>query len=267
MIYSKHRFTLEIQAAHSQIAVPVKLGDTGTKLYIALTDGGNPFVIPDGSLAMLTVHRPTGTFLQAFCSIRNNTTVIYDFMQNENTAAVEGIHNCELTLCGGTTGSIISTSWFTMNVSPRVVNDDSLNITDENQNAFDAMIAAEASRQANEESRVNAEAGRALAEEARVRAEAARESATSGASADASQALTKANEAYNVAASANSKATSAEQRAAAAVDIAVQALNAAQSTNALPSVTAADNGKVLTVVGGKWVAEEVEEYDGELEVV
>ena len=263
MIYSKHRFTLEVQSAHSQIALPVKVGDTGTKFYISLTDGGNPFIIPGGTLAMLTIHRPTGTFLQAFCPIRNNTTVIYDFMQNVNTAAVEGIHNCELTLYGGTSGSIISTSWFTMIVSARVVNDDSLSITDENRNAFDAMIAAEASRQAGEESRVNAEAARVLAEEARVRAEAARESATTNAGATAAQAMAKANEAFSFASSANSKASQADRNAATALELAAQALNTSQ----LPIVTAADDGKVLTVEGGRWVAKEVEEYEGDLEVV
>lgn len=263
MINSKHRFTLEVQSAHSQIALPVKVGDTGTKFYISLTDGGNPFIIPGGTLAMLTIRRPTGTFLQAFCPIRNNTTVIYDFMQNPNTAAVEGVHNCELTLYGGTSGSIISTSWFTMIVSARVVNDDSLNITDENRNAFDAMIAAEASRQAGEESRVNAEAARVLAEEARVRAEAARESATTNAGAAAELALAKANEAFSFASSANSKASQADRNAATALELAAQALNTSQ----LPIVTAADEGKVLTVEGGRWVAKEVEEYEGDLEVV
>lgn len=246
MINSKHRFTLEIQAAHSQIAVPVKVGDTGTKFYIALTDGGKPFIIPDGSLAMLTIHRPTGTFLQAFCSIKNNTTIIYDFMQNVNTAAVEGIHNCELTLYGGTSGSIISTSWFTMTVSPKVVNDDSLNITDENQNAFDAMISAEASRQANEETRVNAEAARVLAEEARVLAEQTREGATAGINATATAAMLKADEAFRY--------------ATAALEIAGSGTGG--GGGGLPIVTVADDGKVLTVVGGKWVAEEIEEYDG-----
>ena len=265
MINSKHRFTLEIQAAHSQIAVPVKVGDTGTKFYIALTEGGKPFIIPDGTLAMLTIHRPTGTFLQAFCSIKNNTTIIYDFMQNVNTAAVEGIHNCELTLYGGTAGSVISTSWFSMNVSARVVNDDSLNITDENQNAFDAMIAAEASRQANEESRVNAEAARVLAEEARVLAEKARESAISDSSSAAEMAIRIADEAVNKSIQATNAANEAKQAANTAINMAGEALNATGAKE-LPSVTTADNGKVLTVVGGKWVAEEIEEYDGEVEV-
>lgn len=265
MINSKHRFTLEIQAAHSQIAVPVKLGDTGTKLYIALTDGGKPFAIPDGTLAMLTVHRPTGTFLQAFCSIKNNTTIIYDFMQNENTAAVDGMHDCQLTLYDGISGAIISTSWFTMNVSPRVVNDDSLNITDENQNAFDAMISAEASRQANEEARVNAEAGRVLAEEARVRAEEARESASADSNAAAKRAIALADEAVNQSLNATMAANAAQRTANDAYNMASQALNSTGAKE-LPSVTTADDGKVLTVVGGKWVAEAIEEYDGEVEV-
>lgn len=174
MIYSKHRFSLEIQSAHSQIAIPVMLGDTGKSFHIALTDGGKPFTIPDGTLAVLTIHRPTGTFLQAFCSIKNNTTIIYNFMQNENTASVEGIHNCELTLYGGHTESVLSTSWFTMVVNSRVVNSDDINITDENRSAIDEMLAAEASRQVNEESRINAESARVSAEEARVEAEVAR---------------------------------------------------------------------------------------------
>lgn len=50
-------------------------------------------------------------------------------------------------------------------------------------------------------------------------------------------------------------------------DKALVAANKALSTTELPAVTSADDGKILTVVGGKWVAKEVEEYDGELEVV
>lgn len=157
MIYSKHRFTLEMQAAHSQIAIPVTVGDTGKIFYINLTDGGEPYKITDGSLAVLTIHRPTGTYLQAFCPIKNNSTIVYDFLQNENTATVEGIHNCELTLYGPTSEGVISTSWFTMVVTPRVIGSDDLILTDEIRTAIDAMLAEEATRQSNEEARVAAE--------------------------------------------------------------------------------------------------------------
>lgn len=167
MIYSKHRFTLDMQVAHSQIAIPVTVGDTAKTFYMSLTDGGDPFKLSDGSLAMLTIKRPTGTFLQAFCPIVNGSTVVYDFQQNENTAAVEGIHKCELTIYGPTS-EVISSPWFTMVVSRRVVNGDDLNITDEDRSAVDAMISAEASRQSAEYARINAESGRVAAENQRV---------------------------------------------------------------------------------------------------
>lgn len=167
MIYSKHRFTLDMQVKHSQIAIPVTVGDTGKVFLINLSDGGVPYKIPEGSLAMLTIHRPTGTHLQAFCPIESDSTIVYDFMQNDATAIVEGIHNCELTLYGHVSGSVVSTAWFTMIVSARVVNDDNLNITDEDRSAVDAMIGAEASRQSAELARINAESGRVSAENER----------------------------------------------------------------------------------------------------
>lgn len=176
MIYSKHRFTLDMQVEHSQISIPVTVGDTGKVFLINLSDGGVPYKIPDGSLAMLTIHRPTGTHLQAFCPIKSNSTIEYDFMQNENTAAVEGIHDCELTLYGAVSGSVVSTAWFTMVVSARVVDSDDLNITDEDRSAIDAMIAAEATRQSAELARINAESGRVDAENSRIAAEKARQS-------------------------------------------------------------------------------------------
>ena len=176
MIFSKHRFTLDMQAAHSQIAIPVTVGDTAKVFLINLTDGGEPYKIPDGSLAMLTVRRPTGKYLQAFCPIESDSTIVYDFAQNENTAIVEGIHDCEVTLYGADGESVVSTAWFTMIVSARVVNNDSLNITDEDRSAVDAMIAAEASRQSAELARINAESGRVDAENSRAAAEEVRQS-------------------------------------------------------------------------------------------
>ncbi len=166
MMRAKTRFTLDVQEASSQIAIPVTLGDTAREFYITLTDGGRPFAIPDGFLAMITIKRPTGTYLQAFCPVLTGSTVVYDFQQNENTAAAEGLHECELTIYGPTM-EVVSSPWFTMIVSRRVVNSDSIALTDENRTAVDAMLAAEARRQSAEAERQEAENARGSAEEER----------------------------------------------------------------------------------------------------
>jgi len=159
MIYSKFRFTLDMQSVLSQISVPVSLGDTGRTFNISLCDGGVPYYIADGCLAMLSVRRPTGTFMQAFCAIEDNTVIKYDFSENPNTAAVEGIHDCQIVLYDAD-GEEIASPRFTMVVNSRVVNKDDLNISDEDQSAIQNMIAAEAARVAAEEARVQAESER-----------------------------------------------------------------------------------------------------------
>ena len=166
---STYRFILDLHSTQSQISLPVMHGDTARVWYISLADGGLPFIIEDGWLAMLTIKRPTGTFIQAFCAIENNTTIKYDFAQDEitnKTAIEEGVHNCEVTLYDAE-GRIIGSPRFSMIVSSRVVNRDDINLSDDDLTAIDAMMLAEASRQAAEIGRVNSEAARVSAEERR----------------------------------------------------------------------------------------------------
>ena len=171
---SIYRFCLDLHSTQSQISIPVLLGDTGRELHISLSDGGNPYIIADGCLAMLSVRRPSGTKFQEFCVIQNNTTIVYSFDQNENTAAVEGIHDCDITLYGARGGKI-GTARFSMVVSERVIPSDGIVVTDEDQAAIDAMISAEAARQEAEAGRVNAEAARQEAEAARQANEGVRQ--------------------------------------------------------------------------------------------
>ena len=160
---SKFRFTLDLQTTQSQVSIPITLGDTGRTWYISFSDGSLPFALADGCLAKLEIKRPTGTFLEEFCPIENGTTVKYAFSQNENTAAVEGLHECAVILYN-TEGEMIGSPRFTMIVIDRVISSDDLNLSDENRTAIDAIIAAEASRQDAETGRVNAEAERQNAE-------------------------------------------------------------------------------------------------------
>lgn len=170
---SNFRFVLDLHSTQSQISIPVTLGDTAREWYISLSDGGLPYIIEDGCLAKLEIKRPTGTFIEEFCAIEKNTTIKYPFSQNENTAAVEGVHDCSVTVYDAE-GHKIGSPRFSMVVSERVVNSDDINLSDEDKSAIESVIAMTASIIESEEGRINAEALRVTAEEARVLAETAR---------------------------------------------------------------------------------------------
>lgn len=144
---SNYRFTLDVQSAQSQISLPVKLNDTSRKLYISFSDNGNLYKIADGCLALVRIDRPTGTFIEQFCAIEDNINVVYDFSQYPNTAIVEGLHDCEITLYG-LDGGVLTSASFSLVVSSRVVNKESAEITEENWTMLDSIATAEANRQA-----------------------------------------------------------------------------------------------------------------------
>lgn len=143
---SKYRFTLDMHMAQSQVSLPVVLNDTARILYISLADGGKIYHIADGCLAVIRIERPTGTYIEHFCPIEDNTNIVYDFAQNEHTAIVEGLHECEVTLYG-LDGGVITTAKFSMVVSARVVDSDNVEITDENWTMLDSIAVEEARRQ------------------------------------------------------------------------------------------------------------------------
>lgn len=164
---SNYRFTLDLHSTQSQVSLPVTKGDTARVFLISLSDGGIPYIIEEGCLAMISIMRPSGTHLRAYCAILDGTTIKYDFEHNPNTAAMEGVHDCSVTLYDSE-GRELGTPRFTMVVSKRVVNSDDLNISDDDKALVDAMSTAETARQAAEIGRVNAEAKRVTAEEGRV---------------------------------------------------------------------------------------------------
>lgn len=173
---SNYRFTLDMHSAQSQVSIPVMVGDTGRTLRINLSDGSNPYAIADGCLAKLSIKRPIGTRIEEFCIIEGNTTIVYPF--SENTCAMEGIHDCDITLYG-LDGNVITSPRFTMVVSERVVKSDDIVLTATDLTAVDAMLVEEAKRQAAETERIAlfqsyVSQARAYAEEARLYAEQVR---------------------------------------------------------------------------------------------
>lgn len=184
--YSNYRFTLDIQKSKSQVSIPVHYGDTGNRFYITFTDGGNPYIIPEGCRADIYIKKPEPHKpLVNACIIENNALIRYEF--NTHTASVEGMHKCELRLYSAD-GRIITSPSFVMVVDQRVVYDDEIG-TEEDFNRLIAMdviateearVAAEEERVENENKRIEAEAERDEAERARAEAELRRENENAG---------------------------------------------------------------------------------------
>ena len=143
---SKYRFTLDMHMAQSQVSLPIVLNDTARQFYISLADGGKIYHIADGCLAVLRIERPTGTYIEQFCPIEDNTNIVYDFALNTNTAIIEGLHECEVTLYGPD-GGVVTTARFTMVVDARVVNSDNIIVTDASWTMIDNIAVEEAKRQ------------------------------------------------------------------------------------------------------------------------
>lgn len=186
-----YRFSLDMQSVQSQISLPVSLYDTARTLYMVFTDGGKPYSIAEGCLAKLTITRPSGSKLHEFCAIEGNTTAIYPFSQNENTAAEEGIHSCEVTLYG-IDGKQITSPRFSMVVSDRVVNmDDNNGLGDDSIGIIDDIVLKEQERRVAESDRVSAEGDRISAEEARVLADQRRAAAYNKIEQDTEESISK----------------------------------------------------------------------------
>lgn len=242
-----HRFTLDMHSTLSQISIPVMLGDTCREFRFILSDSGNPYIIQDGCLAKISIKRPSESHLEEFCAIEDNTTIVYKFEQNTNTAIEEGVHDCDVTLYG-LDGRHIATPKFTMVVSERVINSDDIVLTDEDYTAVDAMLSAEAQRQNSESQRNKNEASRALAESGRVNAETQRAEAEAQRVKAEEERITAGKVALQAVEDAKSKAQSAENFANSAKGEADRAEEAATRTEELITeyITEVD-----TLIGGE----------------
>ena len=175
MNYSVYKFTLDLQVTQSQVSIPVTFGDTGRQLYITLTDGGSPYLLKEGSRAVLSARKADGNTLFNNCIIDlKNMAIMYTF--TEQTANCEGITQCEI-LIYGSNGEVVGSPRFIMIVDRRVISDDDVASISE-KTELDLILAraydcedAEKERVTAENSRVEAEGNRTDAETARKNAE------------------------------------------------------------------------------------------------
>ena len=148
-----YRFSLDLQTSQSQISIPVLLGDTNRRLYINLTNGGVPYIIPDGSIATFVARKSDENTLFNSCIIENKTTIRYDF--TPNTATEPGIVNCEVRLYD-TNGKTITSPRFIMVVDSRVIYDDSI-LSEGEHTIIDQIMLEEVKREEGERIREDAE--------------------------------------------------------------------------------------------------------------
>ncbi len=145
MNYSTYEFTLDIQHTHSDINIPVMLGDTLRRLCVTLRDGERKFKLSDGCRAVLVGKKPDDTVLAHDCVIESNSIVRYDFSQTLTNAV--GIVTCELRI-ETPDGGLLTSPDFCVTVQPRTVDDGELEIYEGINSALEAINAAEAAREA-----------------------------------------------------------------------------------------------------------------------
>lgn len=165
MNYSNYRFNLDVQSTVSQVSLPVRLLDTGRRLYVNLTDGGSPYIIEDGCRAVFSARKADGNPVMNDCIIENNSIIRYDL--TAQTTSYPGIVDCEMSLYDPD-GKLITSPKFILVVDDRVVHDADFPVSESENGILDGMITSEVGRK-------SAEDGRVEAEKARVRAEASRE--------------------------------------------------------------------------------------------
>ncbi len=169
---STYRFTLDLQKHRSQMAVAVFAHDSAVRFIISLTDGGNHYSIEEGGRAVFYGKRPDDIPLCHNCMIDDTGRVIYDF--NDQTAAIEGITQCQIRIYGKD-GELITAPRFIIVADERLVYDEDIEkLEDSPLAALDAIQFAEIDRVVAEKAREEAEKGRVEAEEARTETEEAR---------------------------------------------------------------------------------------------
>lgn len=147
---ASYRFNLEIQSEISQVSIPVRRLENSRRLYITLSNGGEPFTIADGCQAILFANIPNKDTFANSCIIEKNSTIRYDFSQQLTAHA--GVVACEMRIYSPD-GGLLESPKFTIVVSDRVVNDNDIPVSEDEKSLIDNIITNEANRVAAEQSR------------------------------------------------------------------------------------------------------------------
>lgn len=144
---SIYRFCLDIHKTTAQCNLDVKKGDTARELLITLTENGKPYLTGEDCRAVFTARKADGNYLYNECEIKDNT-VKYVF--TEQTAAAEGVMQCEIALYGADE-ALITSPRFDICVDSTVYNGEEIISSSEADALKEATEKAEAAAQSAEE--------------------------------------------------------------------------------------------------------------------
>ena len=259
------RLTLDVGLRDSYKVVFAKMGDTERRVIAEIKDNGEEYSLAGVNTVEVRCRKADGKQVTKNATKENNTVVI-DISGQMTTCKGTAIVDVVLY---GTSGGVLSTAKFYLNVDDGAVSEDEIKSSNEYESLTDALrvvglskeVAETALTTANEaldtareaiagaaEAKKQAEAANTAAAEAKKQAEAANTAAAEGKK-QAEAATTAAAEAKKQAAAATEKATAANNAAAAAEK---------QATAANSAATAANEARGKAVAAAQSVTEQSE---------
>lgn len=241
MNYSTYRITLDVRSTVANVQLTAKKGDAGRKVYITLSDKGNPCEIADGLYAVFAGVKPDGTLLYNKTTIENNT-IIYEMTQQ--TTAVPGLVACEVKLFDSMS-NLLTSPKLTILVDDVVVPDEE--IVSQNEITALAELILDATASSNFATEA-ANAAIAAAGNAQVATESAN-GATASANQAAEGAITAASNANTAAGNATTEAGKATQATEKANLATTNANNAASDARAATEGTNTARENIVQTTG------------------
>ena len=259
------RLTLDVGLRDSYKVVFAKMGDTERRVIAEIKDNGEEYSLAGVNTVEVRCRKADGKQVTKNATKENNTAVI-DISGQMTTCKGTAIVDVVLY---GTSGGVLSTAKFYLNVDDGAVSEDEIKSSNEYESLTDALRVVGLSKEVAETALTTANealdtAGEAIAgaAEAKKQAEAAN-TAAAEAKKQASAANTAAAEGKKQAAAATTAAAEAKKQAAAATEKATAANNAAataekQAAAANGAATAANEARGKAVAAAQSVTEQSE---------
>ena len=259
------RLTLDVGLRDSYKVVFAKMGDTERRVIAEIKDNGEEYSLTGVNTVEVRCRKADGKQVTKNAT-KENDTIVIDISGQMTTCKGTAIVDVVLY---GTSGGVLSTAKFYLNVDDGAVSEDEIKSSNEYESLTDALRVVGLSKEVAETALTTANealdtAGEAIAgaAEAKKQAEAAN-TAAAEAKKQASAANTAAAEGKKQAAAATTAAAEAKKQAEAATEKATAANNAAaaaekQATAANSAAAAANEARGKAVAAAQSVTEQSE---------